>query len=361
MTTYTSRGYSEAVAQAIVSRQQRYAFPVASPSAAGQTAPVLHRSFSVSNEPVRLQMPAWSEYVGRTLDVPLSRTQVNGGFRGDIDTYVLKDMVYLESRTDPVLQARTAARISTDNVRDFVFHVVVEGIAETTTGSAPSQKSAQFTPGILALDMNQCMQMARPVRSRVLAFFLPRHMVESAIGDAESIHGRVLGLDTPLTRVLQGQLKTLCNTFDAMSPDDMERNLRATAQLMVAAFGKQQRLGSGARAAARAVLHEQVKRYIRANLHSKELSRESLLGMFPVSRPTLYRMFENDGGLVSYIRNSRLREAADALIRSPEMSVAEIGHRLDFGSPSNFARAFRRTYGLAPKDFRAQGLEWLLR
>jgi AraC-like DNA-binding protein len=357
--TSMAKTYSQAVEQLIAASHQRYVYPTEAVAQGAPAPRVIHQHFTVANEAVALQLPAWRDYVGRTLDVPISRAQLATGFRGEIDTYVLKDMAFLDTRTDPVAQARTAARISTDNVRDFVFHVAVDGIVETVTGTHQPRKSAQFVPGVLALDMSQQMRMNRPTSARVLAFFLPRAMVESAIPDPESIHGQVLTYTSPWTRLLREQLITLCQSLPAMNVADAEHALRTCAHLLIAGFEKQARLSGGARAATRAAVLDQVKRYVQANLHQEKLSPEGILQLFQLPRPTLYRMFEPEGGLAAYIRNCRLREAADDLVRFPHVSVAEIAYGLDFGSHSDFTRAFRRAYGMAPQDFRALGLELL--
>jgi AraC-like DNA-binding protein len=348
--------YSEPVRRALASVDQRYIYPSGD---AGEISPVIRQSFSVSNEPVGLQMLAWSDYLARSLDVPISRRNIAIGFRGEIDAYVLKDLVYIDSRTDPVCQARTAARISVDNVRNYVFHVAVEGVVETSVGSRVYRKSSQFTPGILALDMNQPMRMERPTPARVLAFFLPRAVVDAAIPDAESLHGRVIGYTSPLGRILHKQIVTLCRDLSAMHAQNAEAALRTCAQLLIAAFGKQMRLSGGARAAVRAAVHEQVRQYIKANLHRKELSPEEILHAHAMPRPTLYRMFEPEGGLVTYIRHQRLREAVDKLVRFPLIPVSRIAHSVGFSSHSDFTRTFHRTYGAPPVDFRSMGLEWL--
>ncbi|EHP43724.1 AraC family transcriptional regulator [Cupriavidus basilensis OR16] len=312
----------------------------------------MHQHFTVANEAVALQLPAWRDYVGRILDVPVSRAQVANGFLGELDTYVLKDLTYLDSRTAPVGQIRTTARISTDSVRDFVFHVAMDGIAETVTDFSRQRKSAQFVPGILALDMNQPMHMNRPTRARVLAFFVPRATVEAAIPDAESIHGRVVTYTSPLTRLILDHVTALCHRLPAMPEAEAERTIRNCAHLIIAAFGKQSRLAGNARAAARAAMLERVQRYVQANLHQDGLSPESILQAFQLPRPTLYRMFEHEGGLGAYIRNCRLQAAADDLVRLAHIGIAEIGYGLGFNSASDFTRAFRRAYGMSPTDFR---------
>jgi AraC-like DNA-binding protein len=79
-----------------------------------------------------------------------------------------------------------------------------------------------------------------------------------------------------------------------------------------------------------------------------------VLQMSNLSRATLYRFFENEGGLSTYIRNRRLREAADELVRFPHIAVVEIAYGLGFKSASDFNHAFRRAYDMAPRDFRGQ-------
>lgn len=349
--------YTPAVSQILAAQGQRYAYP---PETDASKTTLIHRHFTVANETRALQAPAWRDYVGRFLDVPLTRAHLAGGFRGEIDTYILPDMIYLDSRTDPVAQLRTLSRISTDNVRDFVFHVAVEGIIETIAGTGRQRKSAQFVPGILALDLNQPMHMVRPTYARVLAFFLPRAMVEAEIPDAESIHGRVIGYTSPLTQLLLKQLNMLCRHLPSLAPAEAERIIRNCAQLIVAAFAKQARLGERARTAAYAATQDEIRGHVEANLHRETLSPNSVLRAFQLPRATLYRMFEQEGGLGAYIRHCRLRTAAAELAAFPKTPVMEIAYSLCFNSASDFTRAFRRAYGMSPQDFRALAADMML-
>ena len=137
-----------------------------------------------------------------------------------------------------------------------------------------------------------------------------------------------------------------------MSAGEADGAIRAGAQLLVAAFGKQARLSGNARAAARAVMFGQVRRYIETHLYEEELSPESVLGALQFPRRSLYRLYEHEGGLGAYIRHLRLRSAADELVRYPHVTVTNIAYGVGFKSASDFTRAFRRAYGMAPQDFR---------
>lgn len=340
-------------------RHQRYGPSPPHADATSAGAAVVRHTFSVASECTQLQVLAWRDYLARILDMPIARAQVAKGFRGELDTYVLRDMIYLDSRTDPMSQVRTAERISRDSLRDYCFHVVVEGIAETEVGSLRSCKSKQFVPGILALDMNQTMRMKRPTRARVLAFFLPRSMVESVIPDAESLHGRVVAYTSPLACLVREHLQAMYKTLPAMSDAEAGRALHIAAELILATYSKEASQSHRACVAARAATLGRIKHYIDTHLYSHELAPQTILGYFPLARATLYRLFEQEGGLHAYIRNCRLREAADELVRSRSATITDISGRLGFSYAADFTRAFRRAYGMAPQEFRALELEWL--
>jgi len=350
----SSPQYTAATRRHLSGQRQRYALP----PALGADPALAINHFTVANEAPGLQAQAWRDYVGRIMDVPVSRSQRQHGFRGDITTYVLKDLIFLDTRTDAVCQVRSPGNISRDGLRDYVFHVAIEGIIETEVGNG-KRKAAQFVPGILALDMNQAMRMMRPAAARVLAFFLPRRVVEAAIPDAESIHGRVVNYSSPLTRLLLDQLMALCRTLSTLPPSELDAALRRCGDLILAAFVKQARLESGQRAAVRAAWQDKIRLYIDANLYRQDLTPEHILRTFPLSRPSLYRLFEAEGGLAAYVRNCRLREAANELVLAPETAIAEIARDLAFQSPAHFSRVFRSGYGMAPLDFRAMRLDWL--
>lgn len=349
--------YSEAVNRILAARQI-HSSQIETPS---MPAHFLRQQFTVLNESPHLQGRAWCDYVSRILEINIARRHLNHGFHGELDTYVMQDLIFLDSRTDPVIQTRSNARISTDNMRDYCFHVAVDGIIETVSGALTPRKSEQFVPGILALDMNQKMRMVRPTHARVLAFFLPRKVVEAQIPDAESIHGTTISYTSPLTRLLQEHLKVLCNMLQSMPDQVAEQTIRDCAQLILAAFAKQQRLDGSAASAARNAIHFQVRHYVKNHLREEELTPEHILNVFQLSRTTLYRIFEAEGGLVTYIRNCRLRAAADDLLEMRRLSIKVIADDLGFGSASDFTRAFRRSYGISPQDFRALGIDTMQR
>jgi AraC-like DNA-binding protein len=313
---------------------------------------IAHSHFSVRGEAPQRRLLAWRDRVGHLIDVLPSRSDLERPFQASIDRYQVDELVFTDCRSDLIVLERSLARISTDRVRDFVFHVFLEGAVENVAVRTSRRDPTPSAASILALDMNQPVRMQRQA-CRVIAFFVPGELVQEVFPDPEAIHGRVLHGSTPLERLIIEHVAALSRTIACMSAGEADGAIRAAAKLLVAAFGRQARLSGDTRAAARAAVFGQVRRYIQAHLTEDELSPESVLNALQLPRPTIYRLFQHEGGVGAYIRHLRLRHAADELIRYPHLAVIEIAYGLGFKSASDFTRAFRRAYDMAPQDFRA--------
>lgn len=311
-----------------------------------------HSHFNVQTEPPERQLLAWRERVGHVMDVLPSRSALNKPFQASIDRYQVGELVFTDCRSDAMVLERSQARISTDKIRDIAFHVFLEGGVENVTLRATPPKSAPAAATILALDLNQPIRMQRSV-CRVLTLFVPVEMVQAEFPDAEAIHGRTIHGTTPLTRLIVNHLTALSQNIAQVSADAADEAIRSGAQMLIALFGKQALLSGNARAAGRAAMFGQVRRYIQANLRNAELSPEGVLNALQLPRVTLYRLFQHEGGVGAYIRHLRLRHAADELARTPHTAVASIAYELGFKSATDFTRAFRRAYAMTPLDFRA--------
>lgn len=320
------------------------------PSAAG----IAHKHFNVHNEAPHRQLLTWRESVGHIIDVLPSAAQAKRPFSASIDHYAVGDVTFTDCRSDAMLLERSVARISTDNIRAFAFQVFETGSIQSVADFYPKGLRRPSGKSILALDMNQPVRMQRNA-CQVLTLFIPRAQVEAAFPDADSIHGRILEDGTPLTRLLVEHVLSLNRNMPTINAGEAQNAMRVSTELLVAAFGQQMQLSGNARAAVRSATFGQVRRQIQLNLHQAHLSPESLINTLQLSRATLYRMFEHEGGLAAYIRNCRLRAAADELVKFPHVAVVDVAYGLGFKSASDFSRSFRRAYAMTPQDLRAYG------
>ena len=100
------------------------------------------------------------------------------------------------------------------------------------------------------------------------------------------------------------------------------------------------------------IIAERLKSHVASNL-SSDLSTESVCEKFYISRTKLYRLSTDIFGMgfSDYVRDQRIR-AAKRLLRSTELSVAEVAERVGIGDPNYFIRSFKLRVGITPLQYR---------
>ncbi|GIF63675.1 AraC family transcriptional regulator [Asanoa ishikariensis] len=101
-----------------------------------------------------------------------------------------------------------------------------------------------------------------------------------------------------------------------------------------------------------------VKDFIRRNLHDPTLTPAQIADRHHISRGYLHRIFQAEGETVAaYIRRNRLegahRDLADPAWAGSPIHV--VGARWGFPRATDFTRAFRSAYGIAPSERRRMG------
>ena len=101
---------------------------------------------------------------------------------------------------------------------------------------------------------------------------------------------------------------------------------------------------------AREALADVIKTHIERHLQTPDLCPDSLLKAFGVSRASLFRMFEKDGGVRSFIQQRRLCRAISDIARDKNVrgAVTAAADRWGFSCGANFNRAVRDRFGVAP-------------
>ncbi len=89
----------------------------------------------------------------------------------------------------------------------------------------------------------------------------------------------------------------------------------------------------------------------------RELDRgaalERVAARLHMSPGALRSRLRQHGTTYSALLDRLRRDHAQRALRQSQLSVAEIGHQLGFAHPPAFHRAFRRWFGVTPKDYRA--------
>ena len=99
------------------------------------------------------------------------------------------------------------------------------------------------------------------------------------------------------------------------------------------------------------LLYRQLEEYIEEHLE-EDLSLETLARKFFVSKYHIAHVFKDNIGMSihQYITKKRLNLCKEAI--SGGTSVTDAYHRFGFGDYSSFYRAFKKEFGISPKDYR---------
>ncbi|WP_437773401.1 helix-turn-helix domain-containing protein [Arthrobacter sp. KNU40] len=107
----------------------------------------------------------------------------------------------------------------------------------------------------------------------------------------------------------------------------------------------------------REALMKTAKDFVRSRFRDPQLSPALIAQYLRISPRLVAQVFADSGtSPAAFIREERVQEAA-GLLRSPahrDAAIFDIGLRVGFADATTFTRAFKRVYGTAPSEFRAQ-------
>lgn len=94
--------------------------------------------------------------------------------------------------------------------------------------------------------------------------------------------------------------------------------------------------------------------FIQERFAEPQLSISMIAEHFSISEKHVYRLVREHTGNspAGYIEGLRMRLAID-LLKGSDLSVAQIASRCGYGSSNNFYKAFKKTYGRPPSNFRS--------
>ena len=204
------------------------------------------------------------------------------------------------------------------------------------------------TDEILITDLGQGRQ-AWTERNQRLEVFIPY----SALGYDPSRHPRYIRVPVASAkgRILESAMRALWDSLDSVTATDATAVADGFIGLLRGLISLDSADPGGPRgyiAARRRAMCEYLERHLR----EADLGEQSLLRAFGVSRATIYRDFQADGGLSHYIAQRRLAMAARelALLPSTRGRIRMIAERWGFPDTNTFSRQFRRTFGRRPSE-----------
>ncbi|NGM51358.1 helix-turn-helix domain-containing protein [Caulobacter sp. 602-2] len=299
--------------------------------------------FSSDDHPADEAFALYATLYSRGSDV----SRGEGRFFAQVRGWRLDKVLLFERRLSGVVHARRE-RIAGDGFDHFVLTHVLDGQVRLEVPGPPR---------ILGPGTSVLLDTRRPMRTehddaRILTASIARDVIEAAMGPAGRLHGQLLA--PPDNLVLADFLASLARHGDALGSAALPALGRAFVDILSSVGGDAARVG---REDQRRDLsrREAVRRFVIPRLADRSLSVEAIAAGAGISRSSLYRLFEKQGGVARFIQLTRLdalRRVLDA--RDPAApNDAALAERLGFSSPAQMARLFAEAYGDSLQAYRA--------
>lgn len=243
---------------------------------------------------------------------------------------------------------RTRQKAARDDNDDLVVNVRHAGAAYF---EIDGRQAVAPTGSIVLADMSRQKHHVSDA-SISTGMALPRATAERLFPSVRALHGHVVAPNH--AALLVSHLALLRRQADlvpaASGPMLAQTILDLLAVSVASSFAEAPADPEQHARALRVHLRDEIER----NLGSPSLTVARLSRTLGVSRSTLYRLLQDEGGVQAYVRTRRLAKVAEAL-RHPgdRPTIAALAEHWGFCDAAYLGRAFRETYGMTPGEYRA--------
>jgi len=303
--------------------------------------------FSTDGIAPRDRHEAWANRLWPSIG-PLFESKPTEDFHNRTDTVDLGTFKLFYSGITASAWERSAEMLRSHDPEALNVLLMLEGSAKGEMAGG----AFRHTPGtVLFGDVAQTSRHVSTA-SRTVRLVLPRAQALEMGFDMRAMHGLVL--DSQASLLLTQHLAGLPRLLPELHAEDGPRVARTVLDLLALAVSVSGRVTPPDPNTRRSIAAIRARDEIERRLESPNLTVDQLSGSLGISRTSLQRLFEGEGGVGTYIRGRRLEAVRRALDdpRNGE-TIAAIADRLGFSDAAHLSRLFRARYGRTPTDYRA--------
>lgn len=303
--------------------------------------------YTSATQPERHRYQAWRD--GSLLDYGRRfETRPLTTFAVETVATALGPVGFSHARMSAQEWVRSPAHARGDGVDDLTVAIRFEGIGRGDFAG----RAFEAPPGSIVLSDFAAPQAYASDAAETAVLAIPRALAERSLPRVRSLHGLVIAPAAAL--LLRSHARALVDAIalgmparhaDRLGQVALDLLAIAVAQAGPATVLAPDTLATGARAAAEMAIDRA--------LASPSLTIANLCRSIGVSRATLYRLFEVDGGVQAFITRRRLARVEEELRWGDARTVADLAERWGFREPAHLSRLFRATYGQSPIEYRA--------
>lgn len=329
--------------------------PVAIPVRASSDEPASQRSsreqcLTVSAGSGHHRLAAWREALGATATIEIDPAIV-ATFEGEFRTRVIGPLMAVRLCAGTfrfIRSAEMARQIKRDNV--FINLCESGRMVGTSNG-----RQVSVGPGDVILSRHSGTQNLDIQDATWLGLILPMEFVDAHMRWTRGHDGKVFGAATTEAILLGHLMRSMMELPDPRSDRDAKRIVDLTIAHLIACFGTQtHRAGTDKKS--KSVDAAAIRRFLSQHIGDRQLGSAVVCKTFSLSRSSLYRMFDESGGIQAMILAMRLRAVHRDIAsgRFPDQPLSGIAERRGVMDIRSFRRVFVKEFGYTPSDLRTR-------
>ncbi|MGH3352700.1 MAG: AraC family transcriptional regulator [Nocardioides sp.] len=292
---------------------------------------------------------AWQSVVSSCF-VPLACNDVEPGFTGRMEHTQLDDGIAVALATSSGHSSTRTARLARGAGGDDL-HLSLQ---RSSTGTVSSgSRTVAVRPGsvsVYRVDAPYLVDYSAPHQQQLLVQ-VSRSSMRLPDGMLSEAADRIA-----LPRVQEAPAARALYSYASALPDTEGPGLATVVRDLAAVMIHSAFTSAPVTPHTTAGLRHTVRQHLRDHAQDRGLTMDEVARRHGVSRRRLYQVFEESGSSpAAYLRSVRLAVATEMFSaeRRPPGGISAIAYSCGFNDPLTFTRAFRRTYGVTPREWRA--------
>jgi AraC-like DNA-binding protein len=301
------------------------------------------------NYPVCQQYDAWYAALNESHLKWMLRKPAETRFNGEIDMRMIGDVRLLHCRCDSCQGMRTKREIARSGGEYFGILLLYGG---TETVSFSDRTANLDKSGLLIWDSADPLEFTTSPGLKKVTMLVPRPMLKQRVSNVEDSVGRSISMNHGLGAVTASHIMALGQQTNRIEKRSAASLVDLTLELVATCLEAQ---SERPMTQSRNELLQDVKRFIENNLDDPKLSPPVIAKQCNISIRYLHLLFHDSGSSVSgWILNRRLEQCRRELVHTGQLrkSITDIAYRWGFNDSAHFCRAFKRLYGVSPREYR---------
>ncbi len=260
--------------------------------------------------------------------------------------WLLKKLLVARSHFSPTRYIRDNKHIGSGTNDFMLLQLFLSGSEKIQMGS----EEHLVTPGNIILRDWAHEFKTESSRCEVVCVAIPRELIISSNEIYEKSPFISWSSDTAAGRVLSSSIRSLLNELPTAAQEDattMSSGFLGMLNGMLSSRPTTKFMNH-----INSALGASMKAFLLENIEKPRLGVRSICEAFNCSRATVYRNFEEEGGVVKYIRSEKIKRAFHVLAQAdPEkVSPQQIASRFGFSDYNVFRTSFKEIIEMEPEE-----------